>query len=458
MDDDMPTRGNDMPTRDIAWQEDGLSNDDLASSISACKSCGIDFELQSLAQKISPSQTYRSQVGRCIGQLRAAAIKAAQALGQSSSIFTVEPYGSHVQGTDLDSSDTEVVLRVSPKLSKEQCDAFVDTVREQLEGSVHCEVSESMRNYNHTCAPMSLELKNVVPRMVAHVVVSEQPTRNADKRLSVDEVVKQLCDTCEPSRDVVRLVKLWATNNGIANQDGHLSSLVWTLLVVFFFQTQKLMPSYEQLAENRNTQISTGLRLSELLRGFFMFLSRRPTPSTCPQQGISVALAEEISAEVLGSAAGLSECLCIEDPAEFHSTKNHSRSNLAKNVGEAEWSQAIAEAKKVADRLCTRPQRWFHWGEIFDPRELPVDKIQKIESLKEVAARTTNLGSKQNEQAGGGQPMPVGCGAKNKDGFDPGVRSNGGAALPTKSGGKGAGTRALGLPQLSSPAAVGGMR
>lgn len=382
------------------WEEDGLSNDDLSAAISSCKTYGIDYELQSLAKKITPTQAYRSAVGRCIGQLRGASLKTASALKHTSGIVLVEACGSHSQGTDIDASDTEVAVRISSKLSQEERDSFVESVREQLQTSPfsnHVEVTEGMRLYQHMSSPMSIELKSTVPRMVAHVLVFGQPPKPIEKALSVDDVIKQLCDTCTLSRDVVRLVKLWATNNGLANQDGHLSTLAWTLLIIFFFQTEGLMPSYVRLVEEKAPHPPTKLRLSELLRGFFMFLAKRPAPPAL--QGISVTMAEEIS-----PASG---CLYVEDPAEFHTNRTHR--NLAENVGEAQWSQVIAEAKKAADRLTARPQRWFHWGELFHPREQPLEKMQKIEPLKEaVASLTSSAGESPLEQAAEGHPASDG--------------------------------------------------
>jgi len=387
-----------------------------------------------LARKIVTSQNHRTAVGKCVGQVRAAAFKAAALLGHASNICIVDACGSHAQGTDIEASDTEVALRLANTLSQEQREAFFRKLREQFSTPTFApqwQASDSMRHFRYAHSPLSIQLKGTSTRMVAHVLVCEQVRIN-DKPPTIDDVVNKLCDTCKPSRDVIRLVKLWATNSGFTNhEDGHLSSLGWTLLVIFFLQSEKLIPSYQQLAGNRNTPQAPALRVSELLRGFFVFLSRRPNPATTAHQGVSVALGEEISADFL-AASGRPDCLCIEDPAEFHNTKN--QSNIAQHVGQAQWGQAIAEAKKAADRLCARPQRWFHWGEIFDPRQLPLDKIQKIEPLKEVAAKTLGSARQQGGQEPEGDAQTNGSHASGP----PGLQSAGGtSAVRPPSAGKG---------------------
>lgn len=196
--------------------------------------------------------------------------------------------------------------------------------------------------------------------------MGEQPANLVERPLSVDTVVKQLCDTSELSRHVVRLVKLWAVNHGLASHhEGYMNGVAWTLLVIFFLQKENLLPSYAALTAGSVRPPSQCPTLSALLRSFFEFLAARVGNSP---RGLSVIHAQEYRAH--------SCVLFLEDPAEFLETRQ--QHNLAGSVGEAQWSHVLDEANKAAERLSARPQRWFHWAEVFDPREIPMSRLQPL--------------------------------------------------------------------------------
>lgn len=114
--------------------------------------------------------------------------------------------------------------------------------------------------------------------------------------------------------------------------------------------------------------------MAGLLRSFFAFLASRDGSAL---RGASVIHAQEYRAP--------SGVIFLEDPAEFLETRQ--QSNLASTVGEPQWQQIIQEGRKASDRLVARPQRWFHWAEVFDPREVPGDRLRKLESLNDAAKR-----------------------------------------------------------------------
>lgn len=390
-----PEADNFQPPARKRWQEDALSHDELTMAISGCKACGIELELIALAKRISPTEEYQRAYHRCVALLRSAV---AVAWGSKKGVPapSLELCGSLAQGTDLDGSDVDIALRLAPGLSGEDRDSCVQELRERLQTppqSAFLSVSDPLHLYPHAEASLTLELKGSHPRTIAHVLLVQAPATQAERSrpLSVDLVIKQLCDTFELARDLIRLVKLWAVNHGLSGQhEGYMNGVAWALLTVFYMQKEKLVPPYAALTHGAVFPEPTLPQLSALLRGFFEFLAARDGHV---QRGLSVIHAQEYRAP--------SGVLFLEDPAEFHETRQ--QRNLAESIGESQWARIIDEARKAAERLMARPQRWFHWAEVFDPRELPPDKIARLQPLARVVA-AVGLAGLQPEA---GSSMPV---------------------------------------------------
>ena len=152
---------------------------------------------------------------------------------------------------------------------------------------------------------------------------------------------------------------------------------------IFFLQTKQLVPSFKYLADGETSQSAGTLQpLSLLLRGFFEFLTARNGSST---RGLSVIRAEEFEAPAPEQGAAVTP-LFLEDPAALQES-NETR-NMIETLGEPQWARICEESKKAVKRLAARPQRWFHWAEIFDPRIVPADKIQYLLPLQEAVNAT----------------------------------------------------------------------
>ena len=104
---------------------------------------------------------------------------------------------------------------------------------------------------------------------------------------------------------------------------------------------------------------------------FFKFLASRESSA---QQGLSVARGEEFQAPASGK-------LFLEDPVEWQKTGQHK--NLLEGLGETQWARTLEEAKKVSEGLTASAarSRWFHWSEVFDPRDVPPIKMQRMPSM-----------------------------------------------------------------------------
>merc|ERR1712039_1155631 len=134
------------------------------------------------------------------------------------------------------------------------------------------------------------------------------------------------------------------------------------LVSLFFLQKQKFLPSLGAISKGAVPPAPPPPLLSKLIREFFVFLAAQDGST---QQGLSVARGEEFQAPT-GSK------LFLEDPVEWQ--KSGQQKNLVEGLGDTQWARTLEEAKKASDRLTAR-SRWFHWAEVFDPRDVPPVKM-----------------------------------------------------------------------------------
>jgi len=368
------------------WEDDVLSNEDLKTAISNCKTRGIDLDLQALADRIAPSQEYSAAAKKCFIMLQAQ-VRTALSIRSGVSPLTPELYGAHAQGTELDGAEIDIVLRYPAGAPVEEREAAFKAVKQRLQSppqNQHLTTTAGMRVYRHAPCTMSVELKDAPLRTVAHLSAVEET--GDDKLPTMDNVIKQLCDTFEPSRDLIRLVKLWASNHNLVDhRDGYMGGVGWTLLVIFYMQREMHMPSFASVSQGGGMRSAGRPQLTSLLRDFFLFLAKRQSG---PALGASVKTGQEFQ-----PPPGV--VLFIEDP-----TAKGQQVNIADSLSGAQWSRAMEEARKAADRLTARPQRWFHWAEILDPRELPPIKLQSLQDM--VAGLPVNGHAEQTPLLDGG--------------------------------------------------------
>jgi len=364
------------PVRLPPWKEDGLSDQEIAATITSCKVRGIELELSALTQRIPPTEEHQRACQRCITLLQSA-ITAEWGSKQGVPPPLVDVCGAFAQGTEIHGSEMDVAFRVPPGLSPEDRHRCVRELQERLQvppQSAFLAVHEAIQMFPHTSCPYSVELIGARPRTIAHLLLADQPPEDGGRRpLTIDSVIKQLCDFLEISRHLIRLTKLWATNRGLAaHHEGYPTGVAWTLIVLFFLQRERLMPPFTALA-GAVAPATDNLSLLHLLRGFFEFLAGLGPQAN---RGLSVAHAQEYRAP--------SGILFIEDPAEMLETRQ--QRNLTLQVGERQWRCVLDEARKTAGKFTAEPQRWFHWAEIFDPGEVPNEKILKLQPLSHVAS------------------------------------------------------------------------
>merc|ERR1712050_153058 len=109
------------------------------------------------------------------------------------------------------------------------------------------------------------------------------------------------------ARDLIRLVKLWAHNHGLAHQDeGYMNGMAWSLLCLVYLQKEKYIVPWTALKYGGVPSGGTP-QLCVLLRGFFEFLStiHGSAPRKC-----SVT-----RGQVCPAPAGIP--LFIEDPSKY---------------------------------------------------------------------------------------------------------------------------------------------
>lgn len=372
-----------------AWLEDSLVDMELSKAVTKCKVLGIDLELELLAKRIGPSSEFSRHAQRCVSLLKAAS-------GKTEMKPVVEPCGSLNQQTELDGSDIDVAFRVRPGLSPDDRNALVKDLRERLQ-AMHSlvEVHGTMAVYPHTVSPLAIELKGATPRTIAHVLIVEQSgDPNEQWPLTVDTVIKQLCDTCELSRDLVRLVKLWAFQMGMtSHQKGYMNGVAWAVLTLCFLQQKQLVPSLDFVQSGGSVRPpSHPPILPVVLREFFQFLANLGAPDAV--RGYSLTRAQKYPAP-----AGF---LFLEDPAQQDQ-------NLAGSIGESQWTRIVQEAQRVGDKIGSRGHRWLHWAEVFDPRDVAPGNTPKLPPLGQMAdearARMTpELAKSLAPSKGGGAP------------------------------------------------------
>lgn len=144
----------------------------------------------------------------------------------------------------------------------------------------------------------------------------------------------------------------------------------------FYLQQERLVPSYNKMRQDPTAQArhaSIRPPLSALLKGFFDFIGARCSLVKEGRGGMSLLTGREFQAP-----AGCR--LYVEDPASANGQQN-----FIAGLGDSQLTRIVEEARKAADKMAAKPQRWFHWAEIFDPRELAADKIHRHAPLGEQA-------------------------------------------------------------------------
>eukprot|EP00930_Biecheleria_cincta_P045668 TRINITY_DN31474_c0_g1_i1.p1 TRINITY_DN31474_c0_g1~~TRINITY_DN31474_c0_g1_i1.p1 ORF type:complete len:721 (-),score=135.25 TRINITY_DN31474_c0_g1_i1:67-2199(-) len=376
------------------WENDTLSDDELRQSIIRAKIQGIELELQAIAQKLIPQDDYKQDIETALKVLKGVAVQALGPIVNSQESPQLDIIGSSLQGTDVHGSDVDIALRLGPSNQPiEERDARVQKVREKLQGRPYSTVfdtCEAMRFFPHASCEISAKLRGAagaLPKLVVHLVLQPREDESQARPESLDHAVSRLCDSFEPTRSLVRLVKLWTVIQGFsAAHDGYMNGMAWTAFVLCFLQRQKHIKALSNLsmaasAASGEEQLPS---LTALLRGFFQFVCA-PQPRT--PWGLSLNEGRDCP------AAPPPEChvgppppLYLEDPCAW---KRGLRRNLASTLGEAQWSRILEEARRAADKLDdTKPMRWFHWAEIFDPQSLTpsANPAKRLPKLSEAAA------------------------------------------------------------------------
>ena len=365
------------------WEEDSLSDQELRQAIIASKTQGMELELAELLKKLQPTEEYKRDCQRALLLLRAACAQEFQTgLGKGASL---EIIGSCAQGTELNGSDLDVACRVSG-FSPEEVDAKLPRLWARLgtlPHSTHLVALDSTRLFPHAKCMLSASLKasaqGPAPRFHAHLLlVWSTPVKQ-----SLDSMLCSLCDCCGKARDLIRLVKLWAMNHGLADhREGYMNGVAWTALVLCFLQRENYLPPLQTLLERGNWKGSqTPIpSLMDLLLRFFQYVCalQAATPS-----GISLMEGNDCEAPpAQADAARPPPPLYIQDPVQL---TQGSDENIASMLGETQWARILDESRRVAERLDpSKPKRWFYWAEIFDPQGLASGGNKRLPKLGEV--------------------------------------------------------------------------
>jgi len=347
--------------RKAAIREDALQPHQAQTGIETFKSNGVEIELDLLSKKLTPSDEARRNATRCLALVRSAVSSRWGQPGPNAP--SVELCGSYAQGTEVHGAAMDIAFRVPPSFSLDDKSSSVSELRSRLSQRANdLETCDTLEHYPHTTSPMAIDLKGANPPLVAHILLEEQ---RVDRPPTLDEAIKQLCDTYKASYDIVRFVKVWSLNHGLTNhQEGFINGVAWTLIVIFFFQKQKLIPPYSQLSKGASFwPEQSDLSMSYILQNFFDFLVQHGKQ----MRGVSVWQGEDFTGP---------PGLFIEDPAYFLDQRQ-SRS-LSESVGEQQWNRIVDLAGEAFKKIKVRPGRWFHWGEVFDPTKREFTKIQGL--------------------------------------------------------------------------------
>jgi len=332
------------------------------ASIDFFKTSGVDIELALLTEKLRPSDEARRSAQRCLALARSA-VSAHWGHQSGSDVPSISMSGSYAQGTEVHGSAMELAFRLPASFSSADRANCVSELRNRLSQQTDLlQVCCTMQHYPHTTSPLAIDLIGAQPPLVGHIVLEEL---RIDRPPTLDEVIKQMCDSCEASYDLVRLVKVWTVNHGLANQqEGFINGVAWTLLVIFFLQKSGLIKPYSVLSRGeQGPPVASSPPLSTLLLNFFDFLAQR----NAAPRGISLWT----GAEFEGPSA-----VFVEDPAHFLETGT--QRSVSESLVEQQWNRILDAATKAFSRIRVRPGRWFHWAEVFDPTERKPAKIHGL--------------------------------------------------------------------------------
>ena len=282
--------------------------------------------------------------------------------------------GSAVQRTELEGSDLDVVCFIPG--TPDERELKMANFWDKVQGSKTFEVMDATRLFPHACSYFSAKLWGT-PRVSAHVFLETEA-----ESMSLDAIIRNLCDSFHLSRDLVRMVKFWAVNHGLA-REGYMNGVAWTAFVLCFLQRRLYVPPISKLPQMPQLPNSSAKpSLTELLRGFFQFVCE---PQATTPRGMSLEGIDCTAAPPPASHVGPPPPLYIEDPVR---AKEGLRRNLAATLQESHYAQILEESRRIAERLDPgRPQRWFYWAEVFDPQGLTGSKrLPKLsESLEETS-------------------------------------------------------------------------
>lgn len=354
-----------------------MTDEELHKTLLECKTFALECEIVRLASLITPDPDYRQAVARNLLRLRESILRAwSSRKGIAPPV--VDTFGAFEQDTNLRDTDFDISVRMAPGVTVEERESFAVQLVElwRSEQCIFANVLDFLASPPAHTAASRVELSTPSTlKCVAAIFVGTQDEPTAAgpaKSFLLDSAIKSLCNRFELASRFVRLVKLWAGNNDLADQhQGYIHSPGWALISLFFLQTQKYVPSLNAISKGLVPPTTAPPLLSVLIPEFFKFLASRESSA---QQGLSVARGEEFQAPASGK-------LFLEDPVEWQKTGQHK--NLLEGLGETQWARTLEEAKKAAERLAVSAtrSRWFHWAEVFDPRDVPLIKMQRMPAM-----------------------------------------------------------------------------
>lgn len=345
-----------------------MSDDALKKVISESKAKGVELEIAALSRRITPSQNFRSATERCLSLLRTNA-----ADHWSGGRASLELCGSFVQGTAIEGCQVDMLLRLDQAMTPEEyarsLAGFKMRIKAQM--AIFCTVESPQQVFPHSAAVFALHLAPIpnTPPMMFNILATESLPDPSKPSLTLDSVITKLCDCCAVSRDFLRLIKLWACNQGFTNLlDGFMNGTAWSLLGLFFLQKMSVLPPYAAIADEKAPPpLVSASPMPGLLYDFFLWLSG---VADSEQRGFSLCDGQEFSVPA-PTEGGAHVTLFIEDPAEL-SSKSVQR-NCSEKVVEHQLARVCQVASETAHRLQPSPVRWYNWSEVFDPNPARAD-------------------------------------------------------------------------------------